>query len=114
MAVRATHRSTVDGLFEATSAFDVDAALACFKASAIIEDPSVGETFVGSSGVREYLERFFVGYHTATRVLSFETAEKDKARVRVDFTGDFGHEIGLFEMVFDRDGLIARIDADLE
>jgi hypothetical protein len=114
MAYRVKHRSTVGVFFEATNAFDVDAALACFKARAIIEGPSVGETFVGSTGVREYLERFFVGYHTATRLWCFEAMEKDKARVCVDFTGDIGHEIGLLKMVFDCDGLIGRIDAGLE
>ncbi|EWY35760.1 hypothetical protein N825_35915 [Skermanella stibiiresistens SB22] len=34
--------------------------------------------------------------------------------MRVDFTGDFGHEIGLLDISVDGDGLITRIDADLE
>jgi hypothetical protein len=34
--------------------------------------------------------------------------------VRVDFTGDFGHEIGLLEITLNDVGLIARIDANLE
>lgn len=37
-----------------------------------------------------------------------------RARVRVDFTGDFGHEIGLLDISVNADGLITRIDADLE
>jgi len=35
-------------------------------------------------------------------------------RARVDFTGDFGHEIGLLEILSDPAGLIVRINADLE
>ena len=38
----------------------------------------------------------------------------DLARVRVDFTGDFGHEIGLLDMSVNIGGLIVRIDASLE
>jgi hypothetical protein len=34
--------------------------------------------------------------------------------VRVDFTGGFGHEIGLLDISIDADGLIVRINADLE
>ena len=32
----------------------------------------------------------------------------------MDFTGDFGHEIGTLKIAIDASGLIARIDADLE
>jgi len=64
--------------------------------------------------VRDYVERFFVGYRTLTRLLSIVSTGERQARVRVDFTGDFGHEIGLLEVVTDPAGLIVRIDADLE
>lgn len=37
-----------------------------------------------------------------------------EVRARVDFTGDFGHEIGLLEIVADPAGLIVRIYANLE
>jgi len=30
------------------------------------------------------------------------------------FTGDFGHEIGRLDIAFNPEGLIVRIDADLE
>ncbi|WP_274595976.1 hypothetical protein [Rhodoferax sediminis] len=33
---------------------------------------------------------------------------------QVDFTGDFGHEIGVLEMTVNEDGQIVRIDANLE
>ncbi|PZV35270.1 nuclear transport factor 2 family protein [Mesorhizobium kowhaii] len=107
-------RATVDTLIGATNAFDVEAALALFTQDAVIDDPSVGERFLRHAGIRDYLERFFVGYHTVTRVQSVEFLSQAQARVRVDFTGDFGHEIGFLEMSIDADGLIVRIDAHLE
>lgn len=107
-------RATADGLIAATNAFDVESALRLFAAEAVIDDPSTGHRFAGHAGVREYVERYFVGYRTATRLLSIERLGDRRARVRVDFSGDFGHEIGLLEITVDADGLIVRIDADLE
>lgn len=66
------------------------------------------------AGVRDYIERFFVGYRTVTRLLSFTSTGERQTRLRVDFTGDFGHEIGLLEILTDPAGLIVRIYADLE
>ena len=106
--------ATADRLIKATNAFDIDAALALFTPDAIIEDPSVGESFAGLARIRDYLERFFVGYHTVTRLLSVEFQGEDQMLVRVDFTGDFGHEIGLLEISVNADGLIVGIHADLE
>ena len=114
MNAHSTMRAAADGLIKATNAFDVEFALALFTPDAVIEDPSVGESFVGHAGIRDYLERFFVGYHTVTRLLSVEFVGEDRVRARVDFTGDFGHEIGLLEMSVNADGLIVRLDADLE
>lgn len=114
MTEQNTLRAVADSLIKAANAFDIEAALALFTRDAIIEDPSVGESFVGHAGIREYLARFFVGYHTVTRLLSVKFLAEDHVRVRVDFTGDFGHEIGLLEMSVNADGLIVRIDADLE
>jgi ketosteroid isomerase-like protein len=105
---------TVKAFISATNAFDIEAALALFTPQAVIDDPSTGERFDGHLGIREYLERFFVGYHTVTRLLSVAALSENRLRVRVDFTGDFGHEIGLLDLSLNCDGLIVRIDADLE
>ena len=107
-------RVTTDRLIKATNAFDVESALALFTPDAVLDDPSVGASFVGHAGIRDYLVRFFVGYHTVTRLLSLEFVGEDRVRARVDFTGDFGHEIGLLEMSVNADGLIVHLDADLE
>lgn len=98
----------------ATNACDVDAVLKLFAPDAVIDDPSTGHCFDGHTGIRAYIEQFFLAYHTVTRLLSLENLSADLARVRVDFTGDFGHEIGLLEMSVDTGGLIVRIDASLE
>jgi len=108
------HVATVAELFAATNAFDADRVVRLFAADAIIDDPSTGEVFKGHAGVRDYVERFFVGYRTFSRPLSQESDADGKLFVRVDFTGDFGHEMGRMEIVFALDGLISRIDADLE
>jgi ketosteroid isomerase-like protein len=101
-------------LFAATNAFSVDAAVALFTPDAVIDDPSTGHQFIGQAGIRDYIERYFVGYHTVTRILSINRLSKDCARVRVDFKGDFGHEIGVLQIAIDAKGLVVHIDADLE
>jgi ketosteroid isomerase-like protein len=109
-----TLRTVADALIVATNAFDVDAASAMFTPDAVIDDPSTGHCFDSHAGIREYIERYFIGYHTVTCFLSIETINETQGRVRVDFTGDFGHEIGLLDITVNDDGLITRIDADLE
>lgn len=104
----------VESFIRTANAFDVEATLSLFAPDAVIDDVSVGDAFEGSNGVRQYFERFFVGYHTATRLLSIEMLDDRTSDVRVDFTGDFGHEIGILKIVINAVGLIERIDADLE
>ena len=106
--------SLVGALLASTNAFDTDAAVALFAPDAVIDDPSTGERFAGQRGVRDYVERFFVGYHTVSRLLSVTPLDHGRNRARVDFTGDFGHEIGRLDLVVDDNGRITRIDADLE
>ncbi|MGF6231533.1 ketosteroid isomerase-like protein [Inquilinus ginsengisoli] len=68
-----TLRETADALIAATNAFDVNTALAPFHADAVIDDPSTGHRFDGHPGIRDYVERYFIGYHSVTRFLSIET-----------------------------------------
>ena len=104
----------VESFIATANAFDVEGTLPLFAPSAVIDDVSVGDAFVGTDGVRRYLERFFVGYNTLSKLLSLETPDAFNANVRLDFTGDFGHEIGILKITVNSAGLIARIDADLE
>ena len=104
----------VDRFIRTTNAFDIDEALSLFATDAVIDDVSVGDAFVGTQGVRRYIERFFVGYNTRSELLSIENHDDFNAAVRLDFAGDFGHEVGTLKIAVDSSGLIERIDADLE
>ncbi|MQA18459.1 nuclear transport factor 2 family protein [Rugamonas sp. FT103W] len=103
-----------DAFIAASNSGDVDTVLKLFSPDAVIDDPSTGHCFDGHTGIRAYIEQFFVGYHTVTRFLSLQDLGAGLARVRVDFTGDFGHEIGLLDMFVDAAGTIVRIEASLE
>lgn len=104
----------VDAFIQRANAFDVDGVLALFEADAVIDDVSVRDAFAGADGIRRYIERFFVGYHTSTRLVSLERLDDAAAIARVDFTGDFGHETGMLRIRTGAAGLIVRIDADLD
>lgn len=99
---------------ENANLFDVDSALELFAENAVIDDESVGRKFVNKKGVRDYLETFFVGYNTKTQLDLFEITDDFNASIKVDFTGDFGHEKGGLNFSFNKEGLIAKIDAYLE
>lgn len=107
-------KAVAEALVAATNAHDAEAVVALFTEGAVIDDPSTGHRFIGHDGIRDYVARYFVGYHTITRLLTIERIGERQARVRVDFTGDFGHEIGRLEIAINIDRLITRIDADLE
>jgi hypothetical protein len=107
-------KKIVDTFIQTANAFDVEGVLALFNSDAVIEDISVGDAFVGTDGIRGYLEQFFVGYKTASKLLSLKQLDNFTAVARVDFTGDFGHEIGTLRIKRSADGLIEHIVADLE
>jgi ketosteroid isomerase-like protein len=107
-------RKLVESFIATANAFDVEGALSLFATDAVIDDVSVGYAFVGHAGVRQYLERFFVGYSTSSKLLSMEELDAFHFSLRLDFTGDFGHEIGILKIAINPTGLIERIDADLE
>ncbi len=104
----------IEKFIETTNAGNIDGALSLFAPDAVVDDVSVGDAFVGRDGVRLYLERFFVGYHTFSKLVSIETTDDFHADVRLDFTGDFGHETGILKIALNADGLIERADADLD
>ena len=65
-------RTLVENFIRTTNAFDIEGALALFEPNAVIDDVSVGDAFSGEAGIRAYVERFFVGYNTTSRLLSLE------------------------------------------
>jgi ketosteroid isomerase-like protein len=107
-------KAVADAFITATNAYDADAVVALFTEDAVIDDPSTGHKFDGHAGIRDYVERYFKGYHTVTRLMSIESISDRRTRVRVNFTGDFGYEIGRLDITINKSRLITRIDADLE
>ena len=107
-------KEIVQQFINATNKFDVKAAVALFANDAVINDISVGEKFKNTVGVRKYLENFFVGYHTVTKLESLRVLDNWRANAQVDFTGDFGHETGCLKITISKDGLITAIDAYLD
>ena len=99
---------------KSTNEFDVKTALTLFANDAVIDDVSVGEKFKNTAGVCKYLEKFFVGYHTVTKLESLKVIDNRHAKAQVDFTGDFGHETGGLNFTLNNDGLITAIDAHLD
>jgi hypothetical protein len=99
---------------QSANAFDIEKALTLFAANAVIDDVSVGEKFKDTAGVRKYLEKFFVGYNTVTKLESVKVLDDRNANAKVDFTGDFGHETGALNFTINSNGLIKTIYAHLD
>jgi ketosteroid isomerase-like protein len=109
-----TINKIIKQFIKSSNAFDVETALMLFADNAVIDDVSVGEKFTNTTGVRKYLEKFFVGYKTVTKLVSVEVFDNLNAKAQVDFTGDFGHETGVLNFTINTDGLIKTIDAYLD
>lgn len=107
-------KELIQQFVRAMNAYDVEAALALFAPNAVIDDVSVGEKFINTAGVRTYLENFFVGYHTVSKLESVEVSDDRHAKAQLDFTGDFGHETGALNVTINADGLIVAVDAYLD
>jgi len=88
--------------------------LNCFLEDAILDDPSVGSTFIGQEGILEYFNSYFIGYQTQTRLIDVNVKDSNHAFVIVEFTGDFPQKRlrGTFDMYFEH-GKISKLTADL-
>ncbi|PBQ34387.1 hypothetical protein CNR22_22280 [Sphingobacteriaceae bacterium] len=106
--------SLIKSFLSSANKFDVEKVLTLFAPEAVIDDVSVGSEFKNTSGVRRYLETFFVGYKTKTKLLSLKVIDSLHFHAHVDFTGNFGHETGTLNFTINAGGLITRIDADLD
>ncbi|MBI3521080.1 MAG: nuclear transport factor 2 family protein, partial [Bacteroidetes bacterium] len=73
-------KKIIQQFIKAANAFDVDKALTLFATNAIIDDVSVGKQFKNTKGVRDYLDQFFVGYHTVTKLVSLEITDNQHAK----------------------------------
>ncbi|WP_426802429.1 nuclear transport factor 2 family protein [Xanthomonas campestris] len=107
-------RAVADAFIAATNTFHTEEAVALFASNGVIDDPSTGHVFTGHDGIRNYIQRYFVGYNTISTIVTARHETARRIRLRVDFTGDFGHEIGLLVVTVNDEGLVMRIDAALE
>jgi ketosteroid isomerase-like protein len=108
-----TLTATITRWVDAMNAQDREGYIGYFTTDAVLDDPSVGEQFAGTSGILEYFDRYFIGYNTTTRIVSV-TSERDLVHVVVDFTGDFpgAQTGGVFDVRFSGE-LISHVYADL-
>ena len=107
-------KKRIEEFVETINIFDIEQTLQLFAENAIIDDVSVGEKFIGKSGVQKYLNTYFVGYNTNTILENIETVNGLNIKAKVDFKGNFGHEKGGLDFTFNNEGLITRIEAYLE
>lgn len=98
----------------AGNAFDTGKYLEFYLPDAILDDPSVGRKFEGHSGIKEYFDNYFIGYHTHTEQVDLTITGKESAHLKVEFTGDFpeGKIGGTFDFKF-RNSKIAFVKAGL-
>ena len=96
------------------NSYDTAKWLSFFQPDAVLDDPSVGRTFTGHEGIRNYFESYFIGYKTKSKLIGM-TPSGEGAFVEVEFTGDFpeGKLRGTFDLVITEDK-ISFVTADLK
>lgn len=97
----------------ANNSYNTKKYLTFFSKEAVLIDPSVGSTFPGHKGIKEYYTSYFIGYKTQTRLLKIKT-RNNTAYIEVAFTGEFpeGKIKGSFDFTFEEEK-IKTIKADL-
>jgi hypothetical protein len=78
-------------------------------ASTLLKVPEHTHSDLGDKARIEILD-----YSRRSTLLSAVEIDGFHADVRLDFTGDFGHEVGMLKIAINPDGLIDRVDAYLE
>lgn len=103
----------LSGWIAASNSYDTEAYLEKYQADAVLDDPSVGSSFAGHEGIRDYYTRYFIGYRTQTRMTAI-IVQDHTAHLEVEFTGEFpeGRIGGTFDFTFKEDK-IATVKADL-
>lgn len=107
-------KTIIQQFIETANQFDVKQTLTLFAKDAIIDDVSVGQKFKNAAGVQKYLDIYFVGYKTKTKLEALKLVDITKVIAQVDFTGDFGHETGVLKFTINADGLIVSVEAHLD
>jgi hypothetical protein len=97
-----------------SNSYNTEKYLTFYTNNAVLDDVSVGKKFIGKAGLKEYFERYFIGYKTQTKVVNLVKETVNKASLEVEFMGDFpeGTVRGSFDLIF-KEGKIAFLAADL-
>lgn len=106
-------KSFLSDWIEVSNSYNIEKYLDKYLKDAELDDPSVGEKFVGHEGIKDYYSSYFIGYKTQTKITKLEI-NNDTAYMEVEFTGEFpGGKIGgMFDFTF-KDGKINKVKADL-
>ena len=97
----------------ASNSFQTEKYLEFFQQDAVLDDPSVGRSFNGHKGIKDYYTSYFIDYNTYTEIVKLDVGT-DEAFLEVKFTGNFpeGHIGGTFSFRF-KEGKITNLKADL-
>ncbi|MWB94339.1 nuclear transport factor 2 family protein [Flavobacterium sp. GA093] len=98
---------------EVSNSYNTEKYLEKYCKDAVLDDPSVGEKFVGHEGILEYYTSYFIGYKTQTALVKLDISN-NTAYIEVEFKGEFpGGKIGgMFDFTF-KEGKIFTVKADL-
>ncbi|WP_394803669.1 nuclear transport factor 2 family protein [Niabella hibiscisoli] len=104
----------IENLIKAGNQYDTEKYLSYFDEEAVLDDPSVGRTFTGHKGIKEYFVSYFIGYNTQTTLVTTQLRDAQNLFAEVAFTGDFpeGRLNGSFDFTFEDDKIV-YIKADL-
>jgi ketosteroid isomerase-like protein len=104
----------IDQWIAVSNSYDTDQYLTFYTEDAIFDDPSVGRKFNGRTGIKEYFNKYFIGYKTQTKKVKLILKEENRAHLEVEFKGDFpeGKIGGTFDFKFEG-GKIIYVLADL-
>ncbi len=107
-------KAFIQDFLAVSNAYDTKNYLNKWHKDAVLDDPSVGQVFKGHSGIKEYFDKYFIGYKTQTRLVKLNIISNNEANIEVEFTGEFpeGKIGGIFDLTF-KDGKIAKAKADL-
>lgn len=98
----------------ASNSFNTEKYLSFYLPEAILDDVSLGIKFERYAGIKDYFDKYFMGYNTHTEEMRLMDMGQEHVHLEVRFTGDFpeGKIWGTFDFKF-KNGKILFLKADL-